>query len=1557
MKMPEGNRTASLTLFLVVLTAFLAVGLMPGRESQAQVSALPLDFQDVVIFATNSARLKNGVTVVAGHVVVNDASTGPTLSSGVELGVGDKVVTPAGYSLAADSIGIGGGTTVGGSVFYNTLKNKGKILGASSTPLALPVFAPLPVFKSAPAGTQDVSVAKNQVQTLVPGAYRDIKLQDGATLTLSPGAYSVRSIKVATKGRLLFANLSAGESEVMIANGFTTGDGCSVGPDDSDPLKASKIIFYVASSPPKPVGVDIGNRNTIQANFYAPNEKLAIDNDSVATGQFLARDVEMGDRVRVDLEGAFGSAAPAITSADATTFIVGQAGTFTVTTTGTPPVTTITRGGVALPGGVNYVDNGDGTATLSGTPDPGTAASYVFTFTASNGVPPDAVQDPFTLTINKQAQTITFTSSAPGAATVGGPTYNVTATATSGLAVAFTIDASASTVCSIAGSTVSFIGAGTCVINADQTGNGTYDAAPQVQQSFAVGKNPQTISFTSSAPGAATVGGPTYNVTATATSGLPVAFTIDASASTVCTIAVSTVSFIGVGTCVINANQAGNGTYDAAPEVQQSFAVGKGAQTIIFTSVAPTDATPGGPTYNVTATATSGLPVAFTIDASATSVCSIAGSTVSFIANGTCVIDANQAGNANYDPAPQVQQSFAVKSPQTISFTSSAPTNAVVGGPTYTVTATATSGLTVAFTIDATASTVCSIAGATVSFIGAGTCVINANQAGDANYFPAPQVQQSFIVKLTQTISFTSTAPPAAVYQGPTYNVTATATSGLTVTLTIDASASTVCSLSGSTVSFIGTGTCTINASQPGDGTYAPAPPVQQSFTVGPNLVGDSYSVVGNTQFVAAGQSTPTTPFTADPTTILANDTADVAITLTTVTNAATTGGGLITIDANGKFTYTPPVGQSSGTDTYVYTGTANGVSRTATITFNISNIVWYVDNASSGAHDGRSNSPFLGMGSGAGNLGSALSNAGPAAGAYIYVFKGSGTTTGAYTFKASQTLIGAGATLSVGALTIAGNASNAPTLGGTLTLANSVTTNGFDLSTGASNGIVGSSVTGVSVTARTVTAAGGIAVNLVNSDGTFTFTRIDANGGSNGIVWNNASAATGSFAVTGSGGSCTPATPTCSGGRIQNMTGADDSGVAPVGTGIALNNARNVSLTRMRIDSHSNYAIRGTSVNGFTFDNGLVDGANGTNVATPFNDGSLVFHGVTGVSSGMTGTSAITNSTISGGHQRNISIDNSVGTLNLTINNSAIKRTSDAAGDDGLLIEADTSANVTVAITNNTFARHGGDHINLSLVNNAVMDATISGNTLHGNYTGTPEGDHPIGLGQGIFILGGSFNGTFTYDILNNTIKGNRQGGAIHVNKGSGAATFSGTVSGNTVGDAAINGSGSSEASGIDVEAHGAGGSHTTVISNNTVRQFHNDGILILAGEGNAALNATVTGNTVSNPDASVASFHGVHFNIGTLPTDATPACLDVRNNTLTIAANEANGGVDLRMRQRQLTTVRLPGYGGANNDNAAVQTFLTVTNANALTTILASNTVATGGGGYVGGAACPLP
>jgi hypothetical protein len=225
--------------------------------------------------------------------------------------------------------------------------------------------------------------------------------------------------------------------------------------------------------------------------------------------------------------------------------------------------------------------------------------------------------------------------------------------------VALSVDASSAGVCTLAGSTVSFVGAGTCTIDANQSGNGSYQAAPQVQQSFAVGLRSQAISFVTQPPASPSVG-ETYDVSASATSGLAVTYAVSAGSAGICTISGSHVSMVGAGTCVVTANQSGDGTYRAAAQVQQSFTIARASQTITFTSTAP-NADKHDPPYTVTATASSGLAVVFSVDASSAGVCSISGSTVSFSARGTCVIYANQPGDADWLPAPQVQQVIEVK--------------------------------------------------------------------------------------------------------------------------------------------------------------------------------------------------------------------------------------------------------------------------------------------------------------------------------------------------------------------------------------------------------------------------------------------------------------------------------------------------------------------------------------------------------------------------------------------------------------------------------------------------------------------------------------------------------------------------------------------------------------------------------------------------------------------------------------------------------------------------------------------------------------------------------
>src|SRR4029077_7112403 len=129
---------------------------------------------------------------------------------------------------------------------------------------------------------------------------------------------------------------------------------------------------------------------------------------------------------------------PAITSANTATFVVGSAGSFTVTATGAPTPTTTRTG--TLPNGVTFVDNGNGTATLGGTPAAGTAGTYPITITPSNGGG-SPVEQKFTMTLNAtqtppaitSANTATFVVGSAGSFTVtatGVPTPSLSRTGT-----------------------------------------------------------------------------------------------------------------------------------------------------------------------------------------------------------------------------------------------------------------------------------------------------------------------------------------------------------------------------------------------------------------------------------------------------------------------------------------------------------------------------------------------------------------------------------------------------------------------------------------------------------------------------------------------------------------------------------------------------------------------------------------------------------------------------------------------------------------------------------------------------------------------------------------------------------------------------------------------------------------------------------------------------------------------------------------------------------------------------------------------------------------------
>jgi IPT/TIG domain len=357
-------------------------------------------------------------------------------------------------------------------------------------------------------------------------------------------------------------------------------------------------------------------------------------------------------------------AAPAITSANATTFTVGASGVFTITSTGNPTAALTITG--ALPSGVTFVDNGNGTATLSGTAAANSGGVYPITIATNNGVAPNATQS-FTLTVN---QTSVITSANATSFTVGtAGSFTVTSTSTP-------IATLSETGALPAGVTFVNNGNGTATLSGTPTAAGDFPLTiaaangvlPNASQSFTltVSQAAQTIAFT---PPATQTYVPNGTVALSATGGASGNAVTFASTSTgVCTTGGTngaTVTFVTAGQCNITASQLGNANYLAAADVAKSFTISQAAQTIVFTSTPPAVVAAGGSTYTVAATGgASGNAVTFSIDAtSGAGVCSIPplGSTVTFLKSGSCVIDANQAGNGSYAPAPQVQQTIIVQ--------------------------------------------------------------------------------------------------------------------------------------------------------------------------------------------------------------------------------------------------------------------------------------------------------------------------------------------------------------------------------------------------------------------------------------------------------------------------------------------------------------------------------------------------------------------------------------------------------------------------------------------------------------------------------------------------------------------------------------------------------------------------------------------------------------------------------------------------------------------------------------------------------------------------------
>ncbi len=303
-------------------------------------------------------------------------------------------------------------------------------------------------------------------------------------------------------------------------------------------------------------------------------------------------------------------------------------------------------------------------------------------------------------------------------------------------------------ICSVSGTTASLLAAGTCTIQASQAGNANFAAATPVSQSFTV-KGLQAIGF-SPIPSINAYG--SVVLTASSTSGLPIGYISMTPGTCVIDDTGTTVIAESAGICTIRASQPGNGNFEPAPTVSQSFTILLAPTVTSFNAI---QSQPAGTSIPLSAVPITppffdSLPTgqAVTFSSMTPGVCTVSGSTASLLAIGLCTIQASAVATTFFASSTAMQSFTVTQGSQTITF------NAIQAQPVGTslqLTASASSGLPVSYISETTG--ICTISGTTAIMANTGYCGIVASQTGSPSFTAARSVLVTIYVPQTEPLT------------------------------------------------------------------------------------------------------------------------------------------------------------------------------------------------------------------------------------------------------------------------------------------------------------------------------------------------------------------------------------------------------------------------------------------------------------------------------------------------------------------------------------------------------------------------------------------------------------------------------------------------------------------------------------------------------------------------------------------------------------------------------------------------------------------------------------
>ncbi len=288
-------------------------------------------------------------------------------------------------------------------------------------------------------------------------------------LSPTPGASGITTFGALTLKNTIIANNAGGNCDnifTSLGHNLSSDATCNGSLVDPSDLKSTDPLL----------GALANNGGSVPTHALSGGS-LAIDaGTDTGCPSTDARGAVRPEGTHCDMGAYEYGAAPTLSSISPSSALTGGPA-FTLTLTGTNFISGTVAQWASSSLATAFISSTQLTATV---PAGNLSTSGTFNVTVQNPGPGDGVSGALPFLVNKLDQTITF-GPLPGKR-IGDLPFTVGATASSGLPVTFTTSGQ----CTNSGSTVTLTGAGSCTVTAHQVGNGVYNAAPDVSQSFAI---------------------------------------------------------------------------------------------------------------------------------------------------------------------------------------------------------------------------------------------------------------------------------------------------------------------------------------------------------------------------------------------------------------------------------------------------------------------------------------------------------------------------------------------------------------------------------------------------------------------------------------------------------------------------------------------------------------------------------------------------------------------------------------------------------------------------------------------------------------------------------------------------------------------------------------------------------------------------------------------------------------------------------------------------------------------------------------------------------------